>query len=328
MLESIFDDMLKSKVLSPDKVALAEAADAFVTQNRASLSVVVAAKLMAAIYRLLRNVNAVKARRKWVLQENTRFGINYRAVLRVGNVANEYIGLSARACCNIPQLKDARWGDHFYDLSTDKHCNSGFQRAFSSASLPAPAHGRTPHSRVVTGRVGPCRKGDPATGAYTKQLHPGGGDLTRAQFVRCFSVVTEFRRGDHESYDAFYKRVSDGEDLLIHNCARDCRASGGSRVCLNISGNQFPAHGGQGSGTGGGGGGGACVNCQIPSGWPSPLCLHHEPACVTAQLKCYVCGQESRDGTCPTGDRHISLRAWKGMRATIATCHSGTTQGG
>ena len=168
MLESIFDDMLKSKVLSPDEVALAEAADAFLTQNRASLSVVVAAKLMAAIYRLLRNVNAVKARRKWVLQENTRFGINYRAVLRVGNVASEYIGLSARACCNIPQLKDARWGDHFYDLSTDKHCNSRFQRAFGSASLPAPAHGRTPHSRVVTGRVGP----DGVCGCHTGRTCP------------------------------------------------------------------------------------------------------------------------------------------------------------
>ena len=56
--------MLKSKVLSPDEVALAEAADAFLTQTKDSLSVLVAANLIAAIYRLLCNPNAVLARRK------------------------------------------------------------------------------------------------------------------------------------------------------------------------------------------------------------------------------------------------------------------------
>ena len=67
--------MLKTKVLSPGDVGTAELADAFLTQNEASLSVLVAANLRAAIYKLLCNVTAVKARRTWVLQRNTLAGI-------------------------------------------------------------------------------------------------------------------------------------------------------------------------------------------------------------------------------------------------------------
>ena len=159
MLESIFDDMLKSKVLSPDDVGKAESADAFLTQKKDSLSVLVAANLMSAIYRLLCNVTAVRARRTWVLQANTLFGINYEAVLPVADVARRYIGMSAASFCDHDELARARWGRHFYELSTESHCNPGFQQAFGSASLPSPAHGRTPSSPPLTGGRGSRRSG-------------------------------------------------------------------------------------------------------------------------------------------------------------------------
>jgi len=85
--------MLKTKVLSPEDVGKAELADAFLTQKKDSLSVLVAANLRAAIYKLLCNATAVKARRTWVLQRNTLSGINYEAALRVADVECRYKGM-------------------------------------------------------------------------------------------------------------------------------------------------------------------------------------------------------------------------------------------
>jgi len=185
---------------------------------------------------------------------------------------------------------------------------------------PAPAIGK----RYPAPRAG---KGDPATGDYSEQLHPGdgGSGLTRAEFTSCFIVPKKFDRGDAEPYKDFIGRVSGSEDALIQECVRDCHASGGREVCLNIVGNQFPSQGSQGSRTGSGTGFvPRCVNCKLPVQSLSPLCPHHEPAGTTKLQRCIICRKESRDGTCLAGDSHISIQNWNGTRATCATCHSGT----
>ena len=350
--------MLKTKVLSPDDVDNAELADAFLTQKKDSLSVLVAANLRAAIYKLLCNVTAVKARRTWVLQRNTLCGINYEAALRVADVECRYIGMSATSFADHNQLALNRWGRHYYELSNGIHCNPGFQQAFGSASLPSPAHGRTPssppHSRVVAGRGGPdgvcgchtagrtrppslpgacdwqavpdstCRIGDPATGDLTEQRHPGGRrGLSRAEFFACFEVRKTFDRGAQETYIDFVGRVSEGENARIQECARDCRASAGREMCLNIVGNHGPSRGSQGSHPGAGGEF-RCLNCKLPANLPSPLCLRHEAPGTTKLQRCVDCGEESRSGTCPSGASHTSLQFWQSTRPTCATCHSGT----
>jgi hypothetical protein len=161
-LEATGKEMFESKVLSPADVTYAEAANGFLTLQKDSLPVLVAARLKTAVHILLFNVNGIKAARKWVLQENTRRAIMYLLSFFVpgdnmhGDKMHYYIGESKRSGCTHLQLCTGRWSQHSCDLACDEHCNGKLQDAYRSASHPWPAHGRIasspPHSPAVPGR--------------------------------------------------------------------------------------------------------------------------------------------------------------------------------